>query len=290
MRDAALESVAVGFFDGVHLGHQAILRRASRALTFGNHPLSVLAPERAPRLIMTPGEKVAAIRACGVDEVEVVDFTPELAALSPEEFAARHFEGRDGSRHRVVCGENWRFGAGGRGDAEFLRALGFEVDVVPYAACGGERVSSSRIRKCLSAGDVEAASAMMGRPVAVEGTRFRGKGRGSALGFPTVNLQGLGQLASLLPLGAYAAEACGAAAVANYGMAPTMGDAAWTAPVLELHFVDAPPPDLPTEKVRVELRRFLRPEGRFGSMDDLVRQIASDVAIVRSWQRQRACV
>ena len=156
MRDAALESVAVGFFDGVHLGHQAILGRASRALTFGNHPLSVLAPERAPRLIMTPEEKVAAIRACGVGEVEVVDFTPELAALSPEEFAARHFVGLDGSRRSVVCGENWRFGAGGRGDADFLRRLGFDVEVVPYAVFDGERVSSSRIRRSLADGDIAA--------------------------------------------------------------------------------------------------------------------------------------
>ena len=131
MRDAALESVAVGFFDGVHVGHQAILRRAGRALTFGNHPLSVLAPERTPRLIMSPSEKVAAIRLCGVGDVELVDFTPELAALSAEEFAARHFVASDGTRRRVVCGENWRFGAGGRGDAGFLRSMGFEVEVVP---------------------------------------------------------------------------------------------------------------------------------------------------------------
>jgi riboflavin kinase/FMN adenylyltransferase len=281
VRDAALESIAVGFFDGVHLGHQAILGRASRALTFGNHPLSVLAPERAPRLIMTPEEKVAAIRACGVGEVEVVDFTPELAALSPEEFAARHFVGRDGSRRSVVCGENWRFGAGGRGDADFLRRLGFEVEVVPYAVFGGERVSSSRIRRSLAEGDIAAVASMTGRPVFAEGTRFAGKGRGAAMGFPTVNLRLGASPASLLPLGAYAVEACGAAAVANYGKAPTMGEAAWDDPVLELHFVDAMP-DLQADRVRVEFRRFLRPERKFATLDDLRRQIAADVASVRS--------
>lgn len=281
MRDAALESVAVGFFDGVHVGHQAILRRAGRALTFGNHPLSVLAPERTPRLIMSPSEKVAAIRLCGVGDVELVDFTPELAALSAEEFAARHFVASDGTRRRVVCGENWRFGAGGRGDAGFLRSMGFEVEVVPYAVYGGERVSSSRIRRCLADGDIEAAAAMLGRGVAVDGARFRGKGLGSKLGFPTVNLR-LGESpASLLPLGVYAVEACGCAAAANYGKAPTMGAEAWAEPVLEIHFIDDPPA-LPGEKVRVEFRRFIRPEKKFATVDDLRRQAAMDVSAVRS--------
>ena len=280
MRDSTLESVAVGFFDGVHLGHQAILRRAGRALTFRSHPLSLLAPERAPRLVMTPEEKVAAIRAYGVKEVEMLDFTPALAALSPEEFAARHLVGRDGSRRRVVCGENWRFGAGGRGDAEFLRTQGFEVEVVPYAVCGGERVSSSRIRESLASGDVAMAAAMLGRPVALEGTRFRGKGRGAEMGFPTVNLKVGGPLASLLPLGVYAADVCGSAAVANYGLAPTMGDAAWADPVLEIHFVGEPPSALPADVVRVELRGFIRPEKKFASQDDLKRQIASDIAAI----------
>ena len=279
MRDAALESVAVGFFDGVHVGHQAILRRAGRALTFRNHPLSVLAPDRAPRLIMSPEDKAAAIRACGVEEVELVDFTPELAALPPEEFAERHFVASDGSRRRVVCGENWRFGAGGRGDASFLRSLGFEVEVVPYAVCGGERVSSSRIRTCLADGNIETAASMLGRKVAAEGAPFKGKGRGAELGFPTVNLR-LGESpASLLPLGVYAAEACGCAAVANYGRAPTMGEEAWDEPVLELHFIGNPPA-MPGEKVRVEFRRFIRHERKFASVDDLKRQISLDVAVV----------
>jgi len=281
VRDAAIESVAVGFFDGVHLGHQAILRRASRALTFRNHPLSVLAPERAPRLVMSPEDKVAAIRACGVESVEMVDFTPELAALSPEEFAERHFAAPGGSRRRVVCGENWRFGAGGRGDADFLRSLGFDVEVVPYAVCGGERVSSSRIRKCLADGDIETAAAMMGRPVAACGTVFRGKGRGAELGFPTVNLH-LGESpASLLPLGVYAVEACGCTAVANYGLAPTMGVESWKEPVLELHFADVPP-ELPDERVRVEFRRFIRPEKKFSTVEDLKRQISADIMTIRS--------
>ena len=281
MRDAALESVAVGFFDGVHLGHQAILRRAGRALTFRNHALSVLAPERAPRLIMSPEDKVAAIRACGVGDVELVDFTPELAALSPDEFAVRHFAANDGAMRRVVCGENWRFGAGGRGDAGFLRSHGFEVEVVPYATVDGERVSSSRIRKCLADGDIKTAALMLGRRIAVDGTRFRGKGRGAKLGFPTVNLLIGESYASLLPLGVYSVEACGCVAVANYGRAPTMGAEAWVKPVLELHFI-YDPPALQGEKVRVEFRRFIRPEKKFDNIDDLMCQISADVAAAAS--------
>lgn len=281
MRDAALESVAVGFFDGVHLGHQEILRRAKRAVTFRNHPLTVLAPERAPRLIMSPEEKVSAIMACGVAEVEIVDFTPEVAALEPEDFAARHLA-RGGKPPAVVCGENWRFGAGGRGDAELLRTLGFDVTVVRYAASGGERVSSSRIRQRLEAGEIERASAMLGRPVVVAGTRFRGKGRGALLGFPTVNLRLGSPPAALLPRGVYAAKAAGAPAVANYGVAPTMGAAAWDVPVLELHFLGGPPSGLPPDAVRVELCHFIRPEMKFSSEDDLRRQIAADVAAART--------
>ena len=278
MRDAALESVAVGFFDGVHLGHQAILRLADRALTFRNHPLSVLAPERAPRLIMSPEEKVAAMRACGVSEVNMVEFTPELAALSPEDFAARYFTCRDGGRRAVVCGEDWRFGAGGRGDAGFLRARGFDVTVVPYAVCGEERVSSSRIRRSLMAGDVAGASALLGREVAATGRRFDGKGKGAEIGFPTVNLRLEASPASLLPFGVYEVTAGGARAVANYGLAPTMGAAAWTEPVLELHFVDGVPAGLSAERVRVSFGRFIRGEVKFASVDELRRQIAADIA------------
>lgn len=276
MRDAALESVAVGFFDGVHLGHQKLLRRAVRAVTFRNHPLTVLAPERAPRLIMSPEEKVAAIRACGVDEVELVDFTPEVAALRPEDFAAQYLE-RGGLHPAIVCGENWRFGAGGRGDAELLRSLGFDVTVVSYAVCDGERVSSSRIRQCLEAGEIERASAMLGRPVVVSGTRFRGKGKGAQIGFPTVNIKIGAPPAELLPHGVYSAMSAGARAVANYGVAPTMGEAAWTEPVLELHFIDTPLDCMDAGTTTAELRRFIRPEAKFDSVESLRRQIAADV-------------
>ena len=285
MRDAALESVAVGFFDGVHVGHRAILSRAARAFTFSNHPLSVLAPERAPTLVMTPESKVAAMRGCGVAEVEMVEFTAEIAALSPEEFATRHLARGGQSLPTVVCGENWRFGAGGRGDADLLRRMGFGVEVVPYAVYGGRPVSSSRIRRCLETGELSEANAMLGRAYSVVGEVARGKGLGARIGFPTVNMRLRAGFALPLPLGVYEVSACGVVGVANVGVAPTLGDAAWTEPVVEVHFAGLGKGALPSvaegDKMEVSFARFIRPERKFASLDDLKRQIASDCCIVR---------
>ena len=273
--------LAVGFFDGVHLGHQAILRGASAALTFRNHPLSVLSPARAPRLIMTPEARVAAIKACGVEEVTVLDFTPELAALSPETFAERFFSSSVSRlASSVRCGANWRFGRGGAGDADFLRRLGIGVEVVPYAVYKGEPISSSRIRVCLERGEIEDANAMMGRRFLVSGSRFQGKGEGTKLGFPTVNLK-LETCDLKLPFGVYEVEVGGLRAIANYGRAPTMGDRAWESPVMEVHFPGAGVEDVRREtsdEMTVSVIRFIRPERTFGSVTDLQRQIAADCA------------
>ena len=275
MRDPAVQSVAVGFFDGVHLGHQAILRGATRALTFANHPLSVLAPEKAPRLMTSLDARIAAIRACGARDVVALEFTPELAATSPEDFAARHLVDADGRPMRIRCGANWNFGSGGAGDAEWLRARGFDVTVVPYAVYGGERVSSSRIRAALAAGEIADANAMLGRPLRVFGEPFPGKGVGRSLGFPTVNLRLLPP-APTVPLGVYEVRVGGIRGIANYGVAPTMGERQWHEPVLEIHFPGldaAPAADAP---VAVDFIRFIRPERRFASAEELREQIARD--------------
>ena len=279
MRNAALQGLAVGFFDGVHLGHQAILKGASVALTFRNHPLSVLAPERAPRLIMTCEERVAAIKACGVGEVTVLDFTPELANMPAGEFA-NSFLKRSGDCFPVLrCGANWRFGKGGLGDAAFLRSRGYDVEVVPYAEYRGEPVSSSRIRQCLESGAIGDANTMMGRKFQVQGSRFKGKGLGTAIGYPTVNLK-LETLNLKLPLGVYEIEIDGVRGIANYGFAPTMGDEAWPVPVLEIHFRSSSPSDFVSKSMTVDFVRFLRPERKFASIDELKRQIAADCAIM----------
>ena len=275
MRDAALQGLAVGFFDGVHLGHQAILKGANAALTFRNHPLTILAPEKAPRLIMSVEERVTAIRACGVGDVTVLEFTRELAEMPADEFACEYFKGVQ----RIICGENWRFGKGGKGNAEFLRGMGIDVVVVPYAEYKGERVSSSRIRRCLENGEIEGANAMMGRRFQVSGSRFQGKGLGGRIGYPTVNLK-LETLNLKLPLGVYEVEVEGQKAIANYGLAPTMGGRAWSAPTMEIHYLHCPTstPDFDSKSSFVDFVRFIRPEKKFDSIEDLKRQIAADCA------------
>jgi len=291
-----LETLAVGFFDGVHLGHQKVLRGASAALTFSNHPLSLLAPERAPRLIMTPEDRVKAIRACGVGHVAMLTFTRQVADMSPDEFLKKYvFGGRGTARGmRILCGENWRFGRGGVGDAEFARRAGAETEVVSYAEYGGERISSTRIRRCLERGEVVDANAMMGRRYALRGVSESGKGLGRRIGFPTINFR----LASsaglrpdiLIPHGVYEVEMNGERGIANYGLAPTLGADAWRDPVLEVHLLDAgfasgdrPPPT----SALVEIVRFVRPERKFASVDALKRQVASDCAAIGAAARNR---
>ena len=280
MRSADFQSVAVGFFDGVHLGHQSILKGAAAALTFRNHPLTVLSPERAPRLLMDAEERLAAIRACGVGEVVALDFTPEFARLSPEEFLEMAGITRT---VKVRCGANWRFGRGGTGDADWLMAHGYSVDVVLAVKYRGEIVSSTRIRAALERGEVEDACAMLGRPFEVRGEVFSGKGEGSCLGYPTMNLKPR-SLKVRLPLGVYVAEVGGARAVANYGFAPTFGERAWEEPVVEVHFLRQTPDVRDGFPAEVKLLRFLRPERKFDSPDALKSQIARDCAAAVSLQ------
>lgn len=275
-------TVAVGFFDGVHLGHRAILSGADVALTFRNHPLAVVAPERAPRLLMDFDARVAAIRACGADVVRAFDFTPEFARIEPDEFL--RIAGISPGK-TVRCGANWRFGRGGAGDAEYLRARGIDVVVAPYVFHGGERVSSTRIRAALERGEIEDANAMLGRPFSASGVPFSGKGEGSRLGCPTLNLR-LDSLQIRLPHGAYAAEICGSRAVVNWGVAPTFGERAWEKPVLEAHFLGLPPAGADKSRggsadsgITVEFLRFLRPERKFDSFEALKAQIARDCEV-----------
>ena len=291
-----MKGLAVGFFDGVHLGHQAILKGADAALTFRSHPLTVLAPQKAPRLIMTCEERVAAIKACGVGDVTVLEFTPEFAEMTAEEFFGPFLK-RSGDRFPAVrCGENWRFGKGGEGNADWLRGRGVEVEVVPYAEYKGERISSSRIRRCLENGEIEDANVMLGRKFTVHGSRFKGKSLGGKIGYPTVNFRIVeqGSLSTNqtnstnrveLPLGVYVVELEGVCGIANYGYAPTMGPEAWKQPVLEVH---VPSSKDPFVRIRLDslticgisILRFVRPEKKFDSIEDLKRQIAADCATI----------
>ena len=177
---------------------------------------------------------------------------------------------------KVRCGDNWRFGRGGAADATWLRAHGYSVEVIPAVEYRGEAVSSTRIRAALERGEGEDACAMLGRPFVVRGEVFAGKGEGSRLGYPTMNVKP-SSLNIRLPLGVYAVEAGGVRAVANYGFAPTFGERAWEEPVVEVHFLRKAP-DKRGDFAEVKLLRFLRPERRFDSPDALKAQIARDCA------------
>ena len=180
--------------------------------------------------------------------------------------------------------------AGGAGDAEFLRSRGIAVEVVPYAEYKNERVSSSRIRAALERGEIEDANAMLGRKFQVSGFRFQGKGLGTKIGFPTVNLR-ISEREScesgessriVLRRGVYEVEVGGLRGIANYGIAPTMGEKAWREPAMEIHFLHCPPPPLFSTSVNVGLLRFIRMEMKFDSVADLQRQIAADCATIRA--------
>lgn len=284
MRDAAVESVAVGFFDGVHIGHRAILSRAKRVFTFRNHPLSILKPSKAPNLIMTPEAKLKAIYDCGVEEVEMVDFTSEIAAMAPEDFAERFLARSLPAKPLIISGENWRFGAGGRGDHELLRSMGYCVSVEPYAMYDGKVVSSSRIRRSLAAGEIDLANAMLGRQYSISGKTFRGKRVGSLIGFPTVNVRLPEGGFTPLQFGVYEVSVSSVRAIANVGVAPTLGEKSWNEPVLEVHFPGLSEEEIPCSnedgEVEVSFARFIRPECKFASIEELKRRIAADCASI----------
>ena len=282
-------NLAIGFFDGVHLGHQKILAQADAALTFADHPLSVLVPDRAPALLMTREVRMAAIADAlrggkvadgGSGRVRALAFTRELAAESPERFS-EWLQGEYPALETLYCGDNWSFGAGGRGNADFLRAKGFTVDVVPYVTFGAMAISSTRVRAALKAGDVSGARAMLGRAYAVTGKVVRGKGMGRSLGYPTLNvLPDNPHLPRLLQLGVYVVDTPFGRGLANYGLAPTLGDLSWTAPVLEVHLLEGRP-TADCGMLTVSLVRFVRSERRFGSLEELQKQIGLDCQAAR---------
>ncbi len=269
-------NLAIGFFDGVHLGHRRILAGADAVLTFANHPMEVLDPDHAPQLLMDVDERISLLSSVGADvprAVCAVRFTKAFAAQRPEDFA-EFLRRRYPSLDRIHCGGNWRFGAHGAGTPATLRALGFSVKVVRYAKYGGERISSTRIRTALAEGDIGLANAMLGRRFAVTGRVVRGKGVGHRLGAPTINLDATPPVR----LGVYAVDTPLGPGVANFGVAPTMGVRAWKVPVLEVHLLGGTTlcAVRKSAKLRVEFLSFIRPEMVFASRDALRRQIEAD--------------
>lgn len=276
-------NLAIGFFDGVHLGHQRILAGADAVFTFENHPSTVLDPDHVPPLLMSLDERVEGLRTIGANggtkrSVHAVAFTKEFASTTPAEFA-EYLRNRFPLLDRIQCGANWRFGRNGVGTPEVLREHGFDVAVADCATYKGERISSTRIRTSLIDGRLDDANAMLGHPFAVSGHIVEGKGIAKELNAATLNVR----VVAPLKFGVYAVRTDLGIGVANYGLAPTMGDQAWASPVLEVHLFDnsvLSDADTPST-LRTEFISFIRPERKFSSVDALRSQIAVDMAQAR---------
>jgi riboflavin kinase/FMN adenylyltransferase len=271
-------AVAIGTFDGVHLGHRAVVGAAVEegpfptVLTFAPHPREVLG--NRVELLATLDRRLELLAGLGVAETLVVEFTPALARLAPEEFA-RDYLAAIGAE-TVVAGDAFRFGRQRSGDLALLESLGFATCVVPIV--GG--VSSTEIRSLLVDGDVRRAAALLGRPPEIEGTVVAGDARGGTLGFPTANLRVEPDL--LVPrFGIYAGAALGRRAAVSIGINPHYGGAERRVEAFLLDFAG----DLYGRRIVLELWERLRDEAVFGSERELVEQIARDVDAARRAER-----
>ncbi len=286
-------AVAVGVFDGLHRGHQALIARAVAraaggrcvAVSFDPHPDLVLAKEFLARAPLTPiPEKQERLAALGA-ELHVLPFTRELAALSPEAFVDEHLV-RPLRPSWLVVGEDFALGRGRAGDVARLRAIGresaFEVEAVPLLSDGGEPITSTRIRELLAAGRVAEAGSLLGRRYTLAGHVVRGDGIGRKLGWPTANLR-LHEEKCLPSLGIYAVWARIAGedrwrpGAMSIGVRPTFGGQAVT---LEVHLMDWEG-DLYGRELEVQFVDWLRPELSFDGVEALVAAIAADVALAR---------
>jgi len=296
-RDASPVVATIGNYDGVHLGHRAILRSVVAAarsrrvptllVTFDPHPLAVVAPSRRPRLLQTRRQKLDALAECGIDGVLVLKFDETLAAMTGEEFLRKLLRGRV-TPVAIHVGASFRFGHDRAGDADLLcrigAEMGFEVAGVPQVEVGGEIVSSSAIRRIVEEGDVERAARMLGLPFALTGEVVEGDGRGRALDFPTANLEVENEM--IPRRGVYVTESSvlssRTVSVTNVGVRPTFGGESLK---VETHLIDFDE-DVLGERMEVRFLARLRDEKRFPGPAELADQIARDraaaVAFVQS--------
>jgi riboflavin kinase / FMN adenylyltransferase len=272
-------AIAIGTFDGVHLGHRRVLDQVlatglePMAVTFHPHPRAVVLGHQI-ELISSLERRLELIREAGIDEVVVVDFTPELSLLEPEAFLERYVEPLHVSC--VVAGDDFRFGRHRRGDLALVESLGYEVRRAPVV----EGVSSSAIRGLLRDGDVRAAAALLGRPVEVEGVVVSGDARGGTLGYPTANLA-VGPELAVPAYGIYAGAALGTRAAVSIGTNPHYGGNERRVEAFLLNFAG----DLYGKRLVVELWERLRDEAVFETEQALVDQIARDVEATRRAER-----
>ena len=270
--------VAVGEFDGVHLGHREVIRGSDTVLTFEPHPLQIVRPEAAPKLLTSFPVKRDLIAKLGVDELVVVPFDERFAAQSPGDFIDQILVRKLNATH-VSVGENFRFGHRASGDPATLARDGrFETRIVPLVEVDGEIVSSSHIRALIQAGEVDAAERMLGAPFQLRGEVVRGDGRGRELGFPTANL--IPDEALVCPgHGIYVAHADGICAAVNVGVRPTFGTGRGV--LIEAYLLDRDL-DLYGQILHVEFLKRLRGERRFPSVEALVEQMREDVRQART--------
>jgi riboflavin kinase / FMN adenylyltransferase len=287
LRSRPYPVVALGNFDGVHVGHQTILRTAMEraqgekgtafVLTFDPNPAKVLAPDRAPRLIQTSADKLEILRTSGIDGVLLINFTRELSQLTPREFVRAYLVDRVGVR-TIVVGHSVSFGHNRAGNAALMTELGrefdFEVIVIGPVNVAGTEVSSTKVREVIAAGDLRTAAKLLGRPHFLSGPVVHGRERGRKIGFPTANIQSRTEI--LPPDGVYATRLIlddgPHASITNIGMRPTFAEPERT---IEAHVFDFDR-DLYDQEVRLELIERIRPERKFDS------GIASDLQRART--------
>lgn len=289
-------AVTIGTFDGVHLGHRALIEETRRAaaglgartaaITWDRHPLETLRPEKVPPLLTTTARKLELLEECGLDITALVAFSRELSQWPPERFV-RDILVPLGVVH-VVVGERWRFGHGAVGDTDLLTELGaahgFTVTTLNLVKDGGEPVSSSRIRRAVAEGDMGSAAEMLSRPFDLSGPVVGGDSRGKELGYPTANVA-LPRGMAHPPRGVYAGRASApgvaAAAAINVGVNPTFGGDETTTPIrIEAYLLDFSG-DLYGIDLRVGFVQRLRNELTFDSVEELIAQMKEDVEAAR---------
>jgi riboflavin kinase/FMN adenylyltransferase len=286
--------LAIGVFDGVHLGHQAVISTSARhasdaggtpvVVTFDPHPAKVLRPENAPHLLTATQHKIGLIRDLGVVHLLVLHFNRQFAATSPEEFVGQ-LVAHSKPLREICVGHEWSFGKGRAGNLALLKQLGgrsdFDVVGVPAVKVNGEVVSSTAIRRAVAEGELSRAAEMLGREYTILGTVKAGQKLGRKLGFPTANLSAHSE--QFPPNGVYVAEGTLAGisykGVANLGYRPTVS-AGESERLLELHLFDLDK-DIYGKEIEVRFLQYLRPEQKFENVEALAAQIARDVAEAR---------
>jgi riboflavin kinase/FMN adenylyltransferase len=287
--------LAIGVFDGVHLGHRAVIERAlsdarkekgtAVVVTFDPHPIRLLRPDQAPRLLTSTPHKIRLIRALGVERLLIIPFDRTFAATAPADFI-RALAAAARPLREICVGFEWSFGKNRAGNLALLDKLGHELGFdeigVPAVEVEGQVVSSTLIRRAVEAGDLAEAARFLGRDYTILGTVTKGAQLGRTLGFPTANLSAHNE--QFPPNGVYAVEiALGdrrLRGVVNIGVRPTIENTGGER-VIEVHLFDFAE-DIYGEDLEITFRRFLRPEQKFPSLDALREQIAADVVSARA--------